>query len=314
MTDQKGNWTNNQVESAKDTLRTRVKRSTSRVIDARVRLPYEMYPANSICEDVYAQYDAVLGIEKVRHLTLEHLLAAMQESGIDHAIMHAEFECGDPADILNEKVAQTVAQYPGTFTGFGTVSVGSGNPMRMMHQVTRIAQLGLRGVGLQPAFFGLPIDDRVLYPMYARANELGLPVAIHTGVNYSRKAPISNEHPLQLDRVACDFPDLVLIATHASWPWGADLVAVARRHPTIYMDFGGLAPKYIGVAGSGWEVLHHFMNSVLADRILFASDWPVMPLQRVLHEWLELDLKPTTLAAALGGNVARLLRLEERQL
>ena len=303
----------NRASRADEMLSSRVKRRVSRVIDARVRLPFGMYPADSVCEDLYKQYDAVLGIGRTRHLALEHLLTEMQEAGVDRAIIHAEFECGDPADALNEAVAQTVAAYPDTFSGFGTVSVGSRNPARMMRQVRRIVELGLIGVGLQPAFFGLPINDRVLYPMYAQAAELGLPVAIHTGVNYSRRAPISNEHPLQLDQVACDFPELVLIATHASWPWVADLVAVARRHPTIYIDFGGLAPKYLGAAGAGWEVLYHFMNSVLSDRILFATDWPVMTIQRALGEWLELGLKPTTLEAALGGNIVRVLGLREKK-
>ena len=143
--------------------------------------------------------------------------------------------------------------------------------------------------------------------MYAKAAELGLPVAVHTGINYSRRHPIEPEHPLLLDRVACDFPELTLIACHAAWPWTAEMVAVARRHPSVLMDFGGMAPKYLGVAGSGWEVMRRFMNTLLRDQILFATDWPVFPLPRAVEEWRALGLPEETLAAALGGNAERLL-------
>jgi predicted TIM-barrel fold metal-dependent hydrolase len=73
-------------------------------------------------------------------------------------------------------------------------------------------------VSIQPAFFGLDIDDRRLYPLYARAEELGLVVAIHTGLTYSRMHPLKHERPELLDQVACDFAELRLV------PPGVDLV------------------------------------------------------------------------------------------
>ena len=132
-------------------------------------------------------------------------------------------------------------------------------------------------------------------------------VCVHTGINYGVTHPIRNDHPLQLDDVACDFPGLILIACHGGWPWAAEMAAVARKHPNVHMEFGGLAPKYVGAPGSGWEVMHSFMNSVLADQVLHGTDWPVMGMARALREWRALGLKPRVLDALLGGNAARLL-------
>ena len=111
----------------------------------------------------------------------------------------------------------------------------------------------------------MAIDDRVLYPVYAKADELGLHVALHTGINYTVSFPIRNDQPLQLDQVACDFPGLVLIACHAGWPWVAEMVAVLRKHPNVYAEFGGLAPRYVCEPNTGWEVMKRFMNSLLSQ-------------------------------------------------
>jgi predicted TIM-barrel fold metal-dependent hydrolase len=231
----------------------------------------------------------------------------MDGAGVSHAVVHAEYEYGDPADELNEAVAALVARVPDRFSGYGTVSLAPLRVMRAVAQVAHCAELGLRGINIQPSFFGMPIDHAQLYPVYARASELGLGVGIHTGVNYTSHLPIKHDHPLQLDQVACDFPDLLLVACHAGWPWGAELVAVARKHPNVYLEFGGLAPKYVGSPGTGWEVVFRFMNSLLSQQVLFGTDWPVFPMPRAIAEWRELALKPAVLEALLGGNAGRLL-------
>ncbi len=277
------------------------------VVDFRVRLPTELRPPVKLPPEYVDRYDAILSLEERRDMSLEALIAEMDAAGVSHAMVHAEYEYGDPADDLNQAVATLVARMPARFSGYGTVSLSPLRVMRAVGQVARSAELGLRGINIQPSFFGIPIEHPQLYPVYAKACELGLGVGVHTGVNYTSHLPIKHDHPLQLDQVACDFPDLTLIACHAGWPWGAELVAVARKHPNVYLEFGGLAPKYVGAAGTGWEVVFRFMNSLLSRQVLFATDWPVFPMLRALVEWRGLNLKPEVLDALLGGNANRLL-------
>jgi len=279
------------------------------VVDFRVRLPTELRPPEELPPAYVTQYDAVLGLEERRDLTLKPLFAEMDAAGVGHAVVHAEYEHGDPADALNEAVAELVARQPDRLFGFGTATLEPLRVMRAVRQVARVAELGLRGINLQPSFFGLAIDHPQLYPVYAKACELGLAVGVHTGVNYTSHLPIRNDHPLQLDQVACDLPELTLIACHAGWPWAAEMVAVARKHPTVYLEFGGLAPKYVGAPGTGWEPVFRFMNSLLAGQVLYGTDWPVFPMERALAEWRALGLRPAVLDALLGGNAARLLEL-----
>lgn len=279
----------------------------SPVIDFRVRVPSTARPPIAAGGDVYTQYEAVLDIGRDWHKGMDDLLAEMDAGGVTHAVLHAEFEHGDYADPLNEEVARQVERHPDRFWGYGTVTLDPLRIMAAVRQVERVAALGLRGINVQPSFFGLAIDDRRLYPIYAKATELGLAIAIHTGINYSRLHPIDAERPVRLDQVACDIPEATLIACHGAWPWIPEIVAVARRHPNVLIDFGGLAPKYLGVPGSGWETMRRFMDRVLCDQVLFATDWPVFPHHRALDEWRGLGLRPRTLQALLHGNAERLL-------
>ncbi|CCH79061.1 Amidohydrolase 2 [Nostocoides japonicum T1-X7] len=282
------------------------------IIDARVRLPQDRRPSAAYTAPPRQteQYDRVLNLtEKMNGGTLEGLLAALDAEGISRAVMHAESEGGEDADALNDSLRTVLDEYPDRFVGIGCVDVASNRPSEMAHQVERAADLGLLGVSFQPAFFGLDIDDRRLYPLYSRAESLGLVVAVHTGITYSRLHPLRHERAELLDQVACDFLDLRLIASHAGWPWATEYAAVARRHPTVYLEFGALAPKYVARAGSGWDAMFAMMPNVLRDQVLYGSDWPMMQPARALAEWRGSGLPEAALDALFFGNAQRLFAL-----
>ena len=280
---------------------------SSPIIDFRVRVPHELCPPPEKPAAIRERYDTVLDISAKEDQTLADLEAEMERVGIAHAVVHAEYEHGDPADALNHAIAALIGERPERFSGIGTFSMAPFDIMRAISQLEFCKRAGMIGVSAEPSFFHMPIDDRRLYPIYAKAVELNLMVCLHTGINYGVTHPIRNDHPLMLDDVACDFPALRLVACHAGWPWVAEMVAVARKHPNVYMEFGGLAPKYVAAPGSGWEVMHRFMNSVLAEQVLFGTDWPVISPTRAVTEWREMGLKPHVLDNVLGANAARLL-------
>jgi predicted TIM-barrel fold metal-dependent hydrolase len=280
------------------------------VIDARVRLPMSLRAGGSSGKprSQSERYDAVFDLASTRDKTLEELISDLEIAGVDHAVIHAEYEFGDGVDELNETVAAVVDDWRTTQWGVGTVSLLEPDIRRMVGQVERVAALGLIGINLQPAFFGLAIDDRRLYPVYAKAGELGLVVWMHTGVNYTTNKPMALERPDRLDRVMCDFDDLTMVAGHGGWPWVTEMVALLRRHPTLYVDFGGLSPRYVDEVGTGWEVMRRLMNNQLSDQVLFASDWPVFSPARAVAEWRNTSLNQQALHGLLGGNASRVLR------
>ena len=282
---------------------------TAQVIDFRVRVPPGLCPEVALPDTNTRQYDAVLNtVEKYAAVnSVADLLQAMDRSGVDHAVMHAENEYGDTADTLNRAVADVVSAHPDRFTGIGSISLENLSIPRALKQIDECVEMGMIGLSIEPAFFGLHLNEKRLYPIYAKAMENNLLVALHTGINYTTNRPMSGENPMLLDEIACDFPDLTVVASHGGWPWVAEMVAVARKHPQVLMEFGGIAPKYIGAAGSGWEIMYRFLNSVLSKQGLYGTDWTTMDHSRTLSEWRALGLKPAVLESVLSGNAKRII-------
>jgi uncharacterized protein len=174
-----------------------------------------------------------------------------------------------------------------------------------------VRERGARGVNLQPFSYRLLASDRRFYPLYQKCQELGVPVTIHSSINFSNDRSIKFGRPLELCDVACDFPDLVIVANHGGWPWVPELVAIAWKHANVFIEIGAVAPKYIGTPGTGWELLmQHGNSSLLSDRVLFATD-NMIPYARAVEELQELPLKDDVKEAWLGGNAARLLEQVE---
>jgi predicted TIM-barrel fold metal-dependent hydrolase len=114
-------------------------------------------------------------------------------------------------------------------------------------------------------------------------------------------------NPTDLDRVACEFPNLKIIACPPGWPWVMDLIAAAWRHPNVYICTAPVRPKYFAKEGTGWEPLLTYVDSLISDKILFGTSWPLLPLKRTIEEIRTLPLKPEVIEKWLSGNLQRLL-------
>jgi uncharacterized protein len=280
------------------------------IIDFRVKLP----PRNSADEpqpavpDEYLHYDEVYeGFLENLDLTYEDWAREAEAHGVGRGVMQAEVEWADPAG-LNDRLAKLVREHPEQLAA-GLATVDPRKPMEAVREVDRaIHELGLQGIAFEPGFLGIsPVDPRC-YPVYARCAQLGVPVGLHTGINFSSHGPLEFERPVLIDRIACDFPELTLICHHGGWPWPHEAAAVAWKHKNVYLEFGAIAPRYMAPgAGGGWGDIAHLMDTVLREQVLFGCDWPMLRYERALEEIDMLELRPESRAAYLGGNARRLL-------
>lgn len=280
-----------------------------KVIDARVRVPLRDAADDPLPEapPFMAHYDAVLDYSERNAATAGDLIAALDSAGIERCFLHAEYEFfGTTAQALNDRARRLADAHPKRFVTFASLELD--DALTSYRQARRaLTDEGFMGLNLQPGFRHLSPTDSRLYPIYALCADLGAPVAIHTGINYSAVHQLEWERPIHLDRIACEFPDLLLIACHAGWPWTAEMAAVARKHRNVYFDVGAIAPRYLAMRGAGWETLWHFANTVLREQILFATDWPMMSFERALREIDELPLRDGVKERLLGLNAEGLL-------
>lgn len=278
--------------------------SSSVIIDFRVTLPQKDRVATRPA--YMRRYADIFDLERVSY-TSEELLDGLRGAGITRAVLQAEWSSGDYR-AMNDAVVNLVKEHPDVFIGFGAVNPADG--LDAVDELRRAVEtLGLKGLNLQPFAAGLHANHKLCYPLYLKCLEYGIPVTIHTGINYSFDRSIDFGRPIYVDEVACHFPGLAIVLNHGGWPWVPEAVAIARKHRSVYLEIGGIAPKYIGVAGAGWEVFLQFANSLLQDRILFATD-SMIPFKRAVEEVQALPLKPEAKQKLLYQNACRLLRIE----
>ncbi len=172
-------------------------------------------------------------------------------------------------------------------------------------------RIGLSGVCLLPILDDRPADDRANRPLFETCVDLDLPVWIHTVNTWSERHPSEFCHPRHVDRIACDFPDLRIVMGHGGWPWVAEAVAVAWRHPNVYIEPSAFRYKYLAAPGGGWEPLLCHGNTTIADKVLFGSLWPLVgvTLDQAIEEVRALPLKPETLERWTYTNAKRFYKL-----
>ena len=281
----------------------------TRVIDFRVTLPIAEYaPKSAIGEGdagYLGNYDRVYTHERGPE-SIDEMLAQMDAAAVERAVLQAEWGFGDYR-AMNAAVTRIAREHPDRFIPYVTVNPAEDDDMATVVR-REVEDNGARGLNLQPFAYRLRCDDRRFYPVYDRCRELGVPVTVHCSVNFSADRSIDFGRPLYLDQVACDFPGLTLVANHGGWPWVTEMVAVAWKHPTMFIEIGAIAPRYIARAGTGWEPLLVYGKSLLQDRVLWATDC-MLPFARSLEEARELPLPPDVLDKWLGLNAARLLNL-----
>jgi hypothetical protein len=232
--------------------------------------------------------------------SLSAFVEELDEAGVEWGLIEAG---------SNDKTAEIVSQFPDRFIGQATVNPHDG--VKAVRELERaVKELGLRSFYASPFRYGIRPNDKKFYPLYARAAELGIPVFVYCTMNYRTDFPMDLAHPICLDDVARDFPEMTIVADCGGWPWVPDMIGLARRHQNVYIDTAAHRPKYLATPGSGWEMLMQFGNTLLQDRIVFASGWAnyQMPIKDVVEEMRALPLKEDVKEKWLYGNAARIFR------
>jgi predicted TIM-barrel fold metal-dependent hydrolase len=237
-------------------------------------------------------------------LTPEGMTRYLRQNGVDYAVALAELNPITTGMMLNEKVAElcrgTECLIP--FCNINPFLVGD-----LAGELARyVTGMGFRGLKLYPTYQYFYPNDSRLYPLYAKAQELRIPVMIHTGSSVFRGARIKYGDPLDIDDVAVDFPDLTLLMVHSGRGfWYDRAYFLAKLHPNVYMEISGLPPQ---------KLLDYFPElERVADKVIFGSDWPGMPhIKRNIELIRALPLTEETKDKILGENAARILGIEDR--
>src|ERR1700676_1242186 len=173
----------------------------------------------------------------------------------------------------------------------------------------------MRAFKLHPTNHGFSDKHRMAYPLYEAINEGGAIALFHTGqTGVGSGMPggmgmrLKYSNPMYMDDVAADFPDLKIILAHPSFPWQEEALSVATHKPNVYIDLSGWSPKYFP------PILVRYINSILQDKILFGSDWPVITPDRWLGDFAHLRKPHEIRPKFFKANSLKLLNIQQRPL
>lgn len=202
-------------------------------------------------------------------------------------------------DMPEEVVAEAVKVAGDRFIG-----AAGYNPFRIDESLRRIETFvrdhGFKYVYFHPMTFGIAPNDRRCYPLYAKCVELGIPVGMQVG-HSAETLPSNIGHPMLVDDVAIEFPDLKINLSHTGWPWTGEFISMLWRHPNVYGDISAYFPKALD------PELIRAMDRQLRGKIMLGSNG--FDLTRCVRELEELPLKDVTKQRIMRDNAIEFLGL-----
>lgn len=239
-------------------------------------------------------------------VSLEEFIKGVDEAGISKIVFTGrDVETTRRWFYPNDLIAEAMNKYPDRIIGFVGVDPLKGR--KATEEIDRcVGKMGFKGVSLDPSGVGEPVDNRRFYPIYEKCLEYDIPVVFTLGPLPSPAAGrMKVNNPMAIDEVACDLTELKIVCAHMGWPWITEMIAIAWRHPNVYIE----TSNYHYMPGCHTYV--EAANTIIPDKIIFASGFPFHhPLKDAVEKFLKLPYKKDVMEKVLYHNAARLLRIE----
>ncbi|HZM36784.1 MAG TPA: amidohydrolase family protein [Burkholderiales bacterium] len=245
-----------------------------------------------------------------QHQTVPEMADMYRKLKMAFVVFTVDGEKGASRKITNEEIAELAHKHSDVAIPFASI-----NPHRGTEGVKQarrlISEYKVKGFKFHPSVQDFYPNDRMAYPLYEAIAEAKLPALFHTGqTGVGAQTPggggikLKYSNPMLLDDVAADFPDMPIILAHPSFPWQEEALSVATHKPQVYIDLSGWSPKYFP------PILVQYANTLLKDKILFGSDYPVIDPTRWMEEFAKLPIKPEVRPKILKDNAIKLLGLK----
>jgi predicted TIM-barrel fold metal-dependent hydrolase len=240
---------------------------------------------------------------------LETFFLQMDVAGIEQAVL-LPIDCRrarKDSVSSNEQVAE-LCLISKRFIGFASVDPLRKGAARELENAVK--KMGLRGLKLDPALQNFRAEDRKVYPVYETAEELGIPLVIHTGMSWAPETPLERGYPIHLEEPIRRFPKLAFVLAHWGWPWVWEATALALKYPNVYLDTSCLyydSPKEFYQFVFSRQIPTTVIERSLRNKVVFGSNYPRVEIKNMVHALKSLDLTEGCLNKILRTNAERLL-------
>ena len=180
-----------------------------------------------------------------------------------------------PFDQQTKEHCELAQKYPDRIIALASVEPRRGKEGLDLFEMS-VKEWGAKGLKLHPCA-GFYANDRVVYPFYEKAVELDVPILIHTGID---GPPVLGHygHPIYLDEVCTDFPELRICAGHMGdytlTTWQDEFYRIAPAFNNLYMDLSGHARGFAADPVEKFRWLRSVLDRVGPGKVVFATDYP----------------------------------------
>lgn len=242
---------------------------------------------------------------------LDELRRQMRRNRIDLALVLTSYKV-TPGRPSTKSVVEATREIDNVFVVAG-ISYLNFSPQDLTDMEPLVAAGLVKGLKLYPGYEPYYPHDPKMNPVYEFAARHRLPVMIHTGDTYAPTGKVKYAHPLQVDEVAVDHPDVNFVICHIGNPWIRDCMEVVYKNTNVYTDISGLV---LGEFKDRFEsymrkqVQEMLLYGMEPDRILFGSDWPISSIESYLEFLKDLAVPPRDLRKIMAENALRLYQLD----
>ncbi|MFZ7101280.1 MAG: amidohydrolase family protein [Peptococcaceae bacterium] len=248
---------------------------------------------------------ASIDFNKMKPQTVAEVVDELDKHNVEVAVVTGrDCETTYSAKSNNPSVVEFVKMFPRKFIGFAGMDPHKG--MRAIEELKDLVQdKGLKGAAIDPYLAQIYVNDAKYYPIYAKCCELNIPLVITTGpATLVPNAVIDHVAPRYIDFVARDFPELKIVISHGGYPWVNEMIIVAQRNENVYLELS----EYEFFPQS--EAYIQAINTIISDKVLFASAHPFVDFRDALENYRKLPLKDEVRDKIMYRNAAGLLGLE----
>jgi predicted TIM-barrel fold metal-dependent hydrolase len=244
-----------------------------------------------------------------QHQTVPEMADYYRTLKMAFVVFTVDGEKGASSRITNEEIAELAHKHSDVAIPFASINPHRG--AEGVHLAKKlINEYGVKGFKFHPSVQGFYPNDKMAYPLYEAIAEARLPALFHSGQTGAGAGTrggggirLKYSHPMLLDDVAVDFPDMPIVIAHPSFPWQEEALSVATHKPQVYIDLSGWSPKYFP------PILVQYANTLLKDKVLFGSDYPVLSPEKWVVVFDKLPIKPEVRPLIMKMNAAKLLKL-----
>jgi len=242
---------------------------------------------------------------------LNKLTDTMAENGVDYSLILTSYVTNEHRPGIRRVVEATRDRSNlGVVAGISFLNYKE----KDLRELSDFLKDGLiKGLKLYPGYEPFYPYDARLKVVYDLAVEYDVPVMFHSGDTYTPKGRIRYSHPIHIDEVAVDNPELKIVICHVGNPWIRDCMEVVYKNKLVFADFSGL------VLGDFSEKFEKYMKEQLEEMILYAgepeyllygTDWPISTMKSYLNFMKQLDLPDDKKELILWKNAAKLFKID----